>query len=73
MIGHDLTIAGQGATTTIIDAEANTQPFAITGPNTSSTGIPITDQRDLPGLDDPECQRSPMARTIIGGAITRAE
>ena len=41
-IGHDLTIAGAGATTTIIDAEANTQPFAITGPNTLSTGIPIT-------------------------------
>ncbi len=41
-ISHDLTIAGQGATATIIDADVNTQPFAITDPNTSSTGIPIT-------------------------------
>jgi hypothetical protein len=66
-IGHDLTIAGQGTTTTIIDADADTQPFAITGPNTSSTGIPITINATFQDLTIQNINIT--TNSITGGAI----
>jgi hypothetical protein len=66
-ISHDLTIAGRGATTTIIDADADTQPFAITGPGTSSTGISIAIDATFQDLTIRDINITSSA--IAGGAI----